>query len=210
MMASPPASPSLEERRKKLSEEQAAYEEGLQIKAEVERRIQKLRQSQRDVLAGQTPVDSDTSMSPRSLKMYQSAAGEQGTAEDAAAREQLKESLAQSLARERELFRMKTEIQDYMAALESATLESFEQRELEAPSPTASGSSSSMSQNTRTSLVPSQEASSAGTRAVTTGTPSTGLRLKDLNPLTALITSLSELGGADSACFCAKPKKSTG
>ena len=179
----------------------------MQIKAEVESRIQKLRQSQRDLLAGQAPLDSDTSMSPRSLRMYESAASEKGSEEDAAAREQLKESLALSLARERELFRMKTEIQDYMAALESATLESYEKSAREEPAVLSASSTASGDSSTATGLVPSQAKSGVGTRALSEA-PSTVARLKELNPLNALITSFAELGGTDSSCFCAKPKKS--
>ena len=44
---------SLEERKKRLAEEQAAYDEEMQMRSELETRVQKLRQSRADLYAEQ-------------------------------------------------------------------------------------------------------------------------------------------------------------
>ena len=51
---------TLEERKKRLAEEQAAYDEEMQMRAELESRVQKLRQSRADLYAEQVTAPHGT------------------------------------------------------------------------------------------------------------------------------------------------------
>mmetsp|Transcript_198 Transcript_198/g.682 ORF Transcript_198/g.682 Transcript_198/m.682 type:complete len:155 (-) Transcript_198:119-583(-) len=127
--------------------------------------------------------------------------------EDLDARQQLKESLAQSLARERELMRMKAEVEEYMDKMEAAALDSFEgeQQTNEAvpndhatarEPPVGGGRTVDALPSLRTTPV-EQKPKAATVLAHQAG----DARGPGGNPFAALFASFMELGGANNPCL---------
>ena len=125
--------------------------------------------------------------------------------DDLDARQQLKESLAQSLARERELMRMKAEVEEYMEIMEAAALDRVESEqtyEAAVPSDHATARAAPVGNSGTVNALPNTrsahvEHNPEGVLAHQAG----DARGPAGNPFQALFASFMELGGANNPCM---------